>query len=77
MRSRLRLTALICLTVWLLAAVWAVTAIRLLDRTADLLVSCMDGETPVTTVQAGDERAAAGCWTATEPPSSGAAPTPR
>lgn len=70
MRSRLRPSALICLTVCFVVLVLSVTAVRTVDRVADLLRSCMDGEAPVTTVHAGEQPPGNGCWTSTQPMSS-------
>jgi len=68
MRSRLRLPALICLTICFVVLAWSITALLMMDRTADLLVSCMNGEAPVTTIQAGEDPPENGCWHSTEPP---------
>ncbi len=70
MRSRLRLSGLICLTICFVVLAGCLTLLWMADRTADLLVSCMNGETPVTTIEAGDDHVRGRCWHSTEPPSS-------
>ncbi len=66
MRPRLRLATTICLTICFVVLAGCVTAFLAMDRTADLLVSCMNGDAPVTTIAAGEEPPANGCWTSTE-----------
>jgi len=67
MRSLLRPSGLICLTVCFVGLLCCITAVVLVDRTTDLLSSCLNGEVPVTTIEAGDDHVNARCWTSTEP----------
>jgi len=77
MRSRLRLPALICLTICFVALVWCVTALWMVDRAGDLLVSCLNAEAPVTTIQPGEDPPENGCWRLAEPGPSDAVPSTR
>jgi hypothetical protein len=68
MRPRLRLATTICLTICFIVLSMWVMAFVAMDRAADVLISCLDGDIPVGTVEAQEGSGTARCSHSTDGP---------